>query len=300
MTAITAPDADLGGPNVLRDRAGRLLRRFGRFVLTQPQGAFGLLLVVLILVVAIFGEWLVRTDPNALSSAFLEGPSGEHWFGTDNYGRDYYSRMMSGARPTIALAVVGVIFGFLGGTLLGVISAWAKGWVDLLFQRIVDSLLALPGIILALFLVTVLGRETLDLIIVLTLLVIPPTIRVARSVALSLLNEPYIEAAYALGAGTPRVLGRHLLPNLLPPVAVLVTTSIGSLLLISAGLSFLGLGVQPPTPEWGNLLSESRGDILYAPYLAIFPGIAISLAVLGVNLFGDAIRDVWDPRLRSL
>ena len=300
MTAMTAPDPTMDQPDVLRDRVVALLRRFGRFVRTQPVGAFGLAITILILVVAIFGEWMVRTDPNALSSAFLEGPSGEHWFGTDNNGRDYYSRMMSGGRPTIALAVVGVIFGFIGGTVFGVISAWAKGWVDLLFQRIVDSLLALPGIILALFLVTVLGRDTLDLIIVLTLLVIPPTIRVARSVALSLLNEPYIEAAYAMGAGTPRVLARHLFPNLLPPVAVLVTTSIGSLLLISAGLSFLGLGVQPPTPEWGNLLNESRGEILYAPYLAIFPGVAISLAVLGVNLFGDAIRDVWDPRLRSL
>lgn len=300
MTAMTAPEPGVEAPNVLRERAIALLRRFGRFVRTQPVGALGLVLVILILVIAIFGEWMVRTDPNALSPAFQEGPSTQHWFGTDNNGRDYYSRMMSGGRPTIALAVIGVIFGFIGGTFFGVVSAWAKGWVDLLFQRIVDSFLALPGIILALFLVTVLGRDTLDLIIVLTLLVIPPTIRVARSVALSLLNEPYIEAAYAMGARTPRVLGRHLLPNLLPPVAVLITTSIGSLLLISAGLSFLGLGVQPPTPEWGNLLNESRGEILYAPHLAIFPGIAISLAVFGVNLFGDAIRDVWDPRLRSL
>ena len=208
--------------------------------------------------------------------------------------------MVSGGRITIALAVVGVVLGFLGGTTLGVISAWAKGWLDLVFQRVVDALLALPGIILALFLVVVLGRDTLDLILVLTLLIIPPITRFARGTTLSLLTEPYIEAAYAVGARTPRVLGRHLLPNLLPSVAVVITTSIGSLLLISAGLSFLGLGVQPPTAEWGNLLAESREFTLYAPYMAIFPGLAISLAVLGVNLFGDAIRDVWDPRLRSL
>ena len=207
MTAMTAPEPGIEAPNVLRERSLALLRRFARFVRTQPVGALGLVLVILILVIAIFGEWMVRTDPNALSPAFQEGPSTAHWFGTDNNGRDYYSRMMSGGRPTIALAVIGVIFGFIGGTFFGVVSAWAKGWVDLLFQRIVDSFLALPGIILALFLVTVLGRDTLDLIIVLTLLVIPPTIRVARSVALSLLNEPYIEAAYAMGARTPRVLG---------------------------------------------------------------------------------------------
>ena len=282
------------------ERTATLARRFRRFARTQPLGAFGLLLVVLILIVAIFGEWMVRTDPDALSSNILQGPSTDHWFGTDNNGRDYYSRMVSGGRITIALAVVGVILGFLGGTTLGVISAWAKGWLDLIFQRVVDALLALPGIILALFLVVVLGRDTLDLILVLTLLIIPPVTRFARGTTLSLLTEPYIEAAYAVGARTPRVLGRHLLPNLLPSVAVVITTSIGSLLLISAGLSFLGLGVQPPTAEWGNLLAESREFTLYAPYMAIFPGLAISLAVLGVNLFGDAIRDVWDPRLRSL
>ena len=299
MTAVATSPFATGEEGAL-ERTVTLAHRFRRFARTQPLGAFGLLLVVLILVVAIFGEWMVRTDPDALSSNILQGPSTDHWFGTDNNGRDYYSRMVSGGRITIALAVVGVVLGFLGGTTLGVISAWAKGWLDLVFQRVVDALLALPGIILALFLVVVLGRDTLDLILVLTLLIIPPITRFARGTTLSLLTEPYIEAAYAVGARTPRVLGRHLLPNLLPSVAVVITTSIGSLLLISAGLSFLGLGVQPPTAEWGNLLAESREFTLYAPYMAIFPGLAISLAVLGVNLFGDAIRDVWDPRLRSL
>ena len=299
MTAIADLELATSEEGVL-DRMAGLARRFGRFARTQPLGAFGLLLVIIIVIVAIFGEWMVRADPDALSSEILQGPSAEHWFGTDSNGRDYYSRMVSGGRITIALAVLGVVLGFAGGTVLGVISAWAKGWLDLLFQRVIDALLALPGIILALFLVTVLGRDTLDLVLVLTLLIIPPITRFARGTTLSLLTEPYIEAAHALGARTPRVLGRHLFPNLLPSVAVVVTTSIGSLLLISAGLSFLGLGVQPPTAEWGNLLAESREFTLYAPYLAIFPGLAISLAVLGVNLFGDAIRDVWDPRLRSL
>ncbi len=299
MTAIADLELATSEEGVL-DRMAGLARRFGRFARTQPLGAFGLLLVIIIVVIAIFGEWMVRADPDALSSETLEGPSAAHWFGTDSNGRDYYSRMVSGGRITIALAVLGVVLGFAGGTVLGVISAWAKGWLDLLFQRVIDALLALPGIILALFLVTVLGRDTLDLVLVLTLLIIPPITRFARGTTLSLLTEPYIEAAHALGARTPRVLGRHLFPNLLPSVAVVVTTSIGSLLLISAGLSFLGLGVQPPTAEWGNLLAESREFTLYAPYLAIFPGLAISLAVLGVNLFGDAIRDVWDPRLRSL
>ena len=299
MTAIADLELATSEGGVL-DRMAGLARRFGRFARTQPLGAFGLLLVIIIVVIAIFGEWMVRADPDALSSETLEGPGAAHWFGTDSNGRDYYSRMVSGGRITIALAVLGVVLGFAGGTVLGVISAWAKGWLDLLFQRVIDALLALPGIILALFLVTVLGRDTLDLVLVLTLLIIPPITRFARGTTLSLLTEPYIEAAHALGARTPRVLGRHLFPNLLPSVAVVVTTSIGSLLLISAGLSFLGLGVQPPTAEWGNLLAESREFTLYAPYLAIFPGLAISLAVLGVNLFGDAIRDVWDPRLRSL
>ena len=299
MTGVADLQLVTSGEGVL-DRLARLPRRFARFARTQPLGAFGLLLVIIIVVIAIFGEWMVRADPDALSSETLEGPGAAHWFGTDSNGRDYYSRMVSGGRITIALAVLGVVLGFAGGTVLGVISAWAKGWLDLLFQRVIDALLALPGIILALFLVTVLGRDTLDLVLVLTLLIIPPITRFARGTTLSLLTEPYIEAAHALGARTPRVLGRHLFPNLLPSVAVVVTTSIGSLLLISAGLSFLGLGVQPPTAEWGNLLAEPREFTLYAPYLAIFPGLAISLAVLGVNLFGDAIRDVWDPRLRSL
>jgi len=295
VTAIAAPELP-----VARSFAGKQARSFARFARTQPLGTFGLTLVVIIVFVAVFGEWLVRSDPDALSNDILRSPNAKHWFGTDHIGRDYYSRVVSGARITVALAVIAVAIGFGIGTVLGMASAWALGWFDLFFQRVIDALLALPGIILALALVAVFGRDTHVLILILTLLITPGVTRFARGTALSLLNEPYIEAAQALGAGTPRILLRHLLPNLLPSVAVVVTTSVGGLLLVSAGLSFLGLGVQPPTAEWGKMLAEGRDYYLHAPYLAIFPGVGLSLAVLGVNLFGDAIRDVWDPRLRAL
>ncbi len=295
MTAIAAPEL-----LVQRSFAGKQARSFARFARTQPLGTFGLTLVLIIVFIALFGEWLVRSDPDAFSNDILQGPNAKHWFGTDHIGRDYYSRVISGARITVALAVIAVAIGFGIGTVLGMASAWALGWFDLFFQRLIDALLALPGIILALALVAVFGRETHVLILILTLLITPGVTRFARGTALSLLNEPYIEAAQALGAGTPRILLRHLLPNLLPSVAVVVTTSVGGLLLVSAGLSFLGLGVQPPTAEWGKMLAEGRNYYLTAPYLAIFPGVGLSLAVLGVNLFGDAIRDVWDPRLRAL
>ena len=296
MTVITASDFSLGG----RVTSQNPIHRITRFARTQPLGTFGLLIMLVIVVIAIFGEWFIRFDPDAVSLEVIEGPSAKHWFGTDDNGRDYFSRMMIGARITIALAVIAVAIGFGVGTVLGMVSAWAKGWFDLLFQRVVDALLAVPGIILGLFLVAVLGRETHNLVLLLTLLIVPGVTRFARGTALSLLNEPYIEAAHALGAGAPRVLLRHLLPNLLPSVAVVVTTTIGGLLLVSAGLSFLGLGVQPPTAEWGKMLAEGRNFYITAPHLSIFPGLGLSLAVLGVNLFGDAIRDVWDPRLRSL
>ncbi len=298
MAATTANSTPV---SVARRRVGtRALQPLWRFARQQPLGMVGLVLVVLTLVVAAFGQWLATHNPDSLSADILVGPSADHWFGTDANGRDYYSRVVSGARITVALSVVAVTVGFGTGTALGMISAYYRGAFDLIFQRLIDAFLAVPGIILALFLVAVLGRDTINLILILSVLIIPGVIRFARGTSLQLLSSPYIEAAEVLGAGTPRILFRHLLPNLLPSVAVVVTTSVGGLLLVAAGLSFLGLGVQPPTAEWGRMLSESRQYALSYPHLAIFPGVGLSLAVLGVNLLGDALRDVWDPRLRTL
>lgn len=301
MAATTSNPSAPGVTAVARrGRSRKFARPLWRFARNQPLGMLGLTLVLMTLFVAAFGHWLTTHNPNALSADILVGPSADHWFGTDQNGRDYYSRVISGARITIALSVIAVTIGFGVGTALGMISAYYRGAFDLIFQRFIDAFLAVPGIILALFLVAVLGRDTINLILILSILIIPGVVRFARGTSLQLLSSPYIEAAEVLGAGTSRILVRHLLPNLLPSVAVVVTTSIGGLLLVAAGLSFLGLGVQPPTAEWGRMLSESRQFALSYPHLAIFPGVGLSLAVLGVNLLGDALRDIWDPRLRTL
>jgi peptide/nickel transport system permease protein len=265
----------------------------------QPLGAVGALLCLAIGVAAVFGPYLLPYHPDAPSTQVQIAPSAQHWFGTDNFGRDYFSRTVAGARTSIAVAGVAIALGVGVGALLGMISANRAGWFDMVFQRVVDTFLALPALILAMFFVAVFGASLKNLILVLSITVIPPVIRVARGSSLLVEQQPYIEAARVIGVPVPRLLLRHVLPNIAAPLLVILTTGIGALILAEAGLSFLGLGIRPPTAEWGQMLSASRPLALQAPWLPIFPGVAISLAVLAFNLLGDALRDLWDPRLRS-
>jgi peptide/nickel transport system permease protein len=283
---VTTPRRSYGG--------GKLLA----FTRAQPLGAFGAVLIVLLAFLAVAGPLITPEDPNAVSTDVLKSPSSEHWFGTDNFGRDYFSRIIAGARVSISIALAAITIGVTGGVLLGMASAYAGGVTDLCLQRVIDAMLALPSLILAMFFVSIFGSSVGNLILVLSITIVPPVSRVARGSSLGILAEPYIDAGRVIGVPAPRLLLRYILPNIAAPIVVIITTGIGALILAEAGLSFLGMGIPPPTAEWGGMLSQSRAFALDAPWLAIFPGAAISIAVLAFNLFGDAMRDVWDPRLR--
>lgn len=295
-TATTVPAAASLTRPTSASRTATALKRFAK---RYPLGAFGGFICFAMIFIAVFGPYIAPYDPNETSTDVLYSPNGTHWFGTDEFGRDSFSRTLVGARTSVFVAVVAMAAGVAVATGLGMISAYFGGIFDLLFQRIVDTFLALPALILAMFFVAIFGADAKNLVIVLGITVVPPVVRVARASSLGVIEQPYVEAARVLGAPVWRILIRHVLPNIAASIVVIVTTGIGALILAEAGLSFLGLGIKPPTAEWGQMLSTARQRALQAPWLAIFPGVAISLAVLGFNLLGDAVRDAWDPRLRS-
>ena len=298
MSARVAAEAvSATGDPVLAPRPG-LWRRLGRTARAQPVGAFGFFLTLIMLVVVIFGPLIATEDPNAQSGNLLASPSGESWFGTDDKGRDYFSRVMTGGRITVAVAAVSLALATAAGTLLGMLSAYVR-WLDLAFQRIIDALLALPGLFLILLFIIVLGRDMQVLILVLALSVTPPLVRIARASTLATLTNPYVEAAEVLGASWVRVLLRHVLPNIAPTIGVIFAVGVGNLMLLTGALGFLGLGVSPPQAEWGLMIADSRTYISSTSHLFIFPAIGLALAVLGVNLLGDSLRDLWDPRMRG-
>ena len=294
--AATLEVAAAGDP-VLAPRPS-LWRRLGRTARTQPVGTFGLFLTLIVLVIVIFGPLIATADPNAQSANLLASPSGESWFGTDEKGRDYFARVMTGGRITVAVAVVSLALATAAGTLLGMLSAYVR-WLDLIFQRIIDAMLALPGLFLILLFIIVLGRDLDVLIYVIALSVTPPLVRIARASTLSTLTNPYVEAAQVLGGSGTRILLRHVLPNIVPTIGVIFAVGVGNLMLVTGALGFLGLGVEPPQSEWGRMIADSRTYISSASHLFIFPGIGLALAVLGVNLLGDSLRDLWDPRMRG-
>jgi peptide/nickel transport system permease protein len=267
-----------------------------RKVVSQPKGLIGLTLVVLYLLLAVFGPMLAPLDPFRQNFAMtLKPPSAAHWFGTDQLGRDVFSRVLVGARATLGVGVGGVSFAFLFGVPLGVIAAWRRGWIDLLVMRIVDVMLSFPDIVFALAIVAILGANTQNVIIAVGVVSVPIFARTARAVTLSILAEPYIEGSASLGASPRRIILRHVLPNISGTLLTLSTLLFASTLLSASGLGFLGLGTQPPNPEWGTMLGESRSYIRSNPYLATFPGLFLAGSALAFNLLGDALRVVYDP-----
>ncbi len=303
MTDITT---DAGtpreAPHVLAPPAS-IWRRLGRTARSQPVGTLGFLLSVVVVVIAIAGPYIATHDPNDERPndeppKLLQSPSDAHWFGTDQKGRDYFSRTMAGGRITVAIAVISLALGTVAGTLIGMVSAYVKP-LDLILQRIIDAILALPGLFLILLFITVFGKDVDILIYVLALSVTPPLVRIARASTLSTLTNPYVEAAEVMGASSIRIILRHVLPNIAPTIGVIFAVGLGNVMLITGGLGFLGLGVEPPEAEWGRMIADSR---LYIPvhwHMFVFPSIGLALAVLGVNLLGDSLRDLWDPRLRG-
>jgi len=266
-----------------------------------PLGAIGAAIMVVFVFAALFAEFLTVHDPLSTNAAMsLAHPSAEYWMGADNFGRDVYSRIVYGARISLAVGIGSTGLGCLFGVGLGLLSGYLSGWVDLLIQRIIDILQALPLLVLALVMAAALGPSLHNTIIAIAIPLIPYAARVIRANTLALRELPFVEAAKATGMSDMRIALRHVLPNTLAPLIVLATAQLGSAILTEASLSFLGLGVPEPYPSWGRMLSESAAEyVRTAPWLVIFPGIAISLAVFGTNLLGDAVRDLLDPRQRT-
>jgi len=266
-----------------------------------PLGAIGAVIVALFVFAALFAGLIARYDPLATNSALsLARPSTAHWMGADNFGRDLYSRIVFGARISLAVGIGSTVLGCLFGVVLGLLSGYLSGWVDLLVQRLIDILQALPLLVLALVMAAALGPSLQNTIIAISIPLIPYVARVIRANTLALRELPFVEAARAIGMSDLRIALGHVLPNTLAPLIVLATAQLGSAILTEAALSFLGLGIPEPYPSWGRMLSESAAEyVRTAPWLVIFPGLAISLVVFGTNLLGDAVRDLLDPRQRN-
>ncbi len=274
-------------------------KRSTRLIRTQPAGVFGALVLALFVVMALGAPLIAPYSPTKVGVGIrLVGPSGDHLMGTDSIGRDVFSRIVYGSRLSLKIGFGAVFVGVTIGTLVGIASGYFSGLFDILVQRLVDALSAIPGLILALVVVTVLGSSQRNLIGSISLLMIPGTARIIRSAVLSERENQYIEAARVLGASHSRIMFRHVLPNVAAPLIVIVSILVGVAILVEASLGFLGLGVPPPTPSWGQMLAEGRPVMLQQPWLAVWPGLAISSIVLGMNLLGDSMRDVLDPKQR--
>lgn len=272
----------------------------GRRVRRNPSAAAGLLIVALLVLAAILAPVLTPYDPTHQDlRSVLKAPSVAHPLGTDNLGRDLLARILFGTRLTLFIGSFSVVVGLAIGVPLGIISGFYGGATDMIIQRVMDLMLAFTSFLLALALVSLLGVGVTNVIVAVGISGIPSFARLVRSSVLTIREVAYVEASRALGSADRRVLLRHVLPNAVAPVIVQATLSMGTAILTAAGLGFLGLGVQPPTPEWGAMLGEGRNYIFSSPNLTTFPGLAIFLAVMGFNLLGDGLRDALDPQLRG-
>jgi peptide/nickel transport system permease protein len=275
-------------------------RRAGTLARQQPLGVIGLLLVLIVIILALFAGVIARYGPEELSGIPLTGPNSTYWFGTDDFGRDVFSRVIYGGRISLLVGFLSALAGGATGTAIGLISAYEGGWLDLTLQRLVDALMAFPSFILALAVVAGLGTSERNVIIAISITMIPINARIARGSTLALRNAQFVDAAQTIGSSGRRIMFRHILPNILGPLTVVITASFGWAVVSEAALSFIGLGTPPPAPSWGNMMSGSaRTYISAAPWMALFPGIALSMLVFGVNMLGDALRDILDPRLRA-
>jgi len=277
---------------------GQILTRLFR---EKKLGAFGLIIVVVFLLIGIFADVLATHDIFDQNFLYrLKGPSTDFPLGTDQFGRDVYSRIVLGARISMIVGVSASVVAVLVATVFGIILGYVGGWIDLIAQRFVDAVQAFPWLFLIITVMSLLGPGIWQVIIVLGVPWGIVNIRTVRSVVLSVKEAPYVESARAAGASTPRILVLHILPQIVPTMIVLFTISVGGNILAEAAVSFLGFGIPPPQPSWGGMLSmEGRKYMLEAPLLAFWPGICLAIVVFGVNMFGDALRDLLDPRLRG-
>jgi len=296
VTTVYTPGAEAAGP-VSAARA----RRFLTFLRNEPLGSMGLLLVALMTATGVCAELIAPYSPTANDFAvMMEAPSWTHPLGTDQFGRDLLTRIIYGTRTAMVVGLSSALVGGSCGLVLGVGSAYFGGRTDLTLQRIFDVLMAFPLIILALAVVAIFGTGVQNVIIAITIPLIPRCARVVRSSALAIRETPYVDAARALGFSHLRIILFHMVPNVMAPFLIMVTAFVGQAILAEASLSYLGLGVQEPVPAWGLMLQGGAEEFATtAPWIAIFPGVAIVLSVLGINLLGDALRDTLDPKLRK-
>ena len=293
-------------PSIAADAIPRRKNLVVQFIQAQPLGFFGFLIILMYFAFAIFANWIAPYDPEAVDfGAMLGAPGREHFFGTDQYGRDVFSRLVYGSRTALGVGIVSSLFGCTLGALLGAASGYFGGRIDTVIQSVVDIMLSFPLIVLAMVIVAVLGKQTflgvdMNLVAAIAIPMIPRMARIARSSTLSIAQMPYIDAARAAGYSHQRIVVRHILPNIIAPYLIMTTAFIAQAILLEASLSFLGLGVTEPTPAWGLMLSGTSADFYKAaPWMIMFPGLAITLAVFAFNLLGDSLRDWLDPKMKG-
>jgi len=281
-----------------KSQAAEIWRRMRK----NKASMIGLVILIFILLIALFGDVLCDYEAQAITqnmSERLQKPSADHIFGTDGFGRDTFARVVFGARISLAIGVAATVGSVLISGFLGAVCGYYGGKVDAVIMRIMDMFLAIPTELLALSIVASLGPSMVNLLIAVTIARIPPFTRIVRSSILSVIDQEYIEAARACGASDFIIIVQHVLPNALGPIIIQATMGVGRMILTAAGMSYIGMGVLPPTPEWGNMLSEGREFMRYSPYITVFPGIAIILTSLSLNLLGDGLRDALDPKLKD-
>lgn len=300
--AAPAPTVPVSGIDTIPKRPNVFLQ----FIRAQPLGFIGLLIIIVYFAFAFFAQWIAPYDPEAVDfGAMLSAPSADHLFGTDQYGRDVFSRLVYGSRTALGVGIISALVGCTAGALVGAASGYFGGRIDNVIQAIVDIMLSFPLIVLAMVIVAVLGKKSvfgidMNLVAAIAIPMVPRMARIARSSTLSIAQLPYIDAARAAGYSHFRIVVRHILPNIVAPYLIMTTAFIAQAILLEASLSFLGLGVTEPTPAWGLMLSGTSADFYKAaPWMILFPGLAITLAVFAFNLLGDSLRDWLDPKMKG-
>lgn len=286
----------------LASRRHGSLREIARRMKKNKPAMAGLIIIMIFIVMAVFAEQIADFDTMVVAqntSVRLQPPSGAHWFGTDGYGRDMFARVIHGARTSLTIAFVTTALSSLAGGVLGSISGYYGGKIDNSVMRVIDVIMCLPPMLFSLSIVAALGAGVRNMIIAVSITMTPYFARVVRASILTVVGADYIEAARSCGSGDTRIILRHIIPNAIGPVIVQATMSVSFMIMLAASLSFIGLGVEPPTPEWGAMLSEGREYMRYSPYIVAFPGLAIVLSALSLNLLGDGLRDALDPRLKN-
>lgn len=302
MNETTVRDSEMPGGRTVADSEvqtrgwmGHSLYRLRR----RPAAAIGGVIIVVFVVMAVLAPVFAPADPNEISSNRRAAPSLDHWFGTDELGRDVLSRVIYGAQISLRVGLVSITIALVGGSILGVVAALSGGWIDGMIMRLMDIMLAFPGILLAIAIVAILGPGIFNVMIAVGIEAIPVYTRTARASTLTVKELEYVVGARALGAGRGQIIVRHIIPNIAAPLIVLSTVGVAGSILAAAGLSYLGLGAQAPTAEWGAMLSSSRTYLRDSWWMATFPGLAIMIVVLALNLFGDGLRDILDPRMQE-